>query len=155
MCPGPAVSHYSKQRDVIKCYLLSVSNSDKVFKLKSLNLKPGTKLQNQGSNVTLLYRFWYSIKCWPGLWGGTQISASGPSSRHLKVLGSGSGFDQLQIKNHMRFICTNHLPSKLCLLYGNPIFKLRLHHPKKHSAPQPWVWRMCKITDMHNFTQLT
>ena len=63
MCPGPAVSHHSKQSEVIKCYLLSVSNSDKVFKLKRLNLKLGTKLQNQGSSVTVLYRFWYSIKC--------------------------------------------------------------------------------------------
>jgi len=36
-------------------------------------------------------------------------------------------FDPLKTTNHC-FICTNHLPNKLCLLNGNPDFRLRLHH---------------------------
>ena len=74
--------------------------------------------------------------CYQGCGAETQILGSG--SRHLKFLAptpAPEWFVQLKTKTHC-FICTNHLPSKLCLLNGNPNFRLEPSKIAWALAPQ-------------------
>jgi len=73
----------------------------------------------------------------PAPTAGIYIFGSG--SNLWKFLAPDPGrFDPLKAKNKC-IICTTRLPHKLCLLNGNPNFRLRLHHLKFLApAPQPW-----------------
>jgi len=63
-----------------------------------------------------------------GCGAGTRISGAG--SGHLYSLApAAERFGRLKTENH-RFVRTTRLPNKLCLLSGNPYFRLRLHHLK-------------------------